>query len=61
MQYNPAAFDRVLDPGEVLSGRAFILEEKRAVYLLDMDAAVLNDFDASGLASTNFHAEETCS
>ena len=45
VQYNPAAFYRMLDPGEVLSGRAFSLEEKRAVYLLDMDAAVLNDFD----------------
>ena len=45
VQYNPADFDRKLDPGEVLSGGAFNLEEKRAVYLLDIDAAVLNDFD----------------
>src|SRR5262249_5166452 len=44
----PAAFDRVLDPCAELLAAGFELVEKRRVDLLDMDAAVLDGFDAGG-------------
>jgi len=46
MQDDPAAFDRMFYPGEVLSRCSFDFEEKRAVDLLNVDAALLNGFDA---------------
>jgi hypothetical protein len=45
---DPAVLDGMLQPGAVLGGRAFDLEEKRPVDLLDMNAAILNGFDAAG-------------
>ena len=48
MHHNPAAFDRALHSGRILIGRALDLEQERAVYLLNVNAAVLNGLDAVG-------------
>lgn len=48
MHHDPAALDGMPEPGELLGGRAFDLEEERRIDLLDANAAILNSFDAAG-------------
>ncbi|MGY8677116.1 hypothetical protein Q2941_04790 [Bradyrhizobium sp. UFLA05-153] len=48
MQLEPAALDRVFDAGAELRPAGLQRVEERRVDLLDMDAAVLDGFDAGG-------------
>lgn len=48
VHHDPAALDRVFNPGEILFDRSLNFEQKRPVDLLDMNAAILNGFDAVG-------------
>ena len=45
MNFQPASFNSALQAGGVFRGRALVAEQKRAVELFDIDAAILDRFE----------------